>query len=164
MSGTSERVTIAVGIPINQISSGKSEKKKSLTLIDSDDEMTSKIRSSSDMGRVKSIIQRNELKIIHKAAVEKANLECQRITGAGENARRRQMEGLEIKQSHQDTFAPPKSVQDDIIVTKNDNKDIGNNQREKKVGEYRVGEYHFKDYSFVTSSSGQNREYKSFYD
>ena len=91
MSGTSERVTIAVGIPINQISSGKSEKKKSLTLIDSDDEMTSKIRSSSDMGRVKSIIQRNELKIIHKAAVEKANLECQRITGAGENARRRQM-------------------------------------------------------------------------
>lgn len=163
-------ILISVAAPDSKISLHTNNKKKNMKKSSwIDDDIANKIRSSSELGRIRSTNERNQLKDIHERAVEKTNLQCERIIKAGEIAKRRENEGLEVKRSNNAVLVQPISNSKE---GKGSNYDINpssgcktvNDKTNKSLGGYNVSEYDFKEYSFVTKLSSQNREYKSIYD
>ena len=151
-------ISISVAAPDSKTSlCNKTNMKKSSWI---DDDVTNKIRSSSELGRIRSTNERNQLKNIHERAVEKSNLECERIMEAGEIAKRRVNEGLEVRPSSNSMEL--KGPKDDIDACSG--KRTMNDKTNQTPGGYNVSEYDFKEYSFVTKSSSPNREYKGMYD
>ncbi len=127
------------------------------------EDVTKKVKLSSDMGRVRSIIERNNLRKINEKAVEKSDLECDKIMIAGEIAKRRVIEGLEVNQaSFNQQVLLKDTIKDEIIGDTGGNAIKERNQ--EHVEGYQVSEYSIKDYCFITSSAGKTREYKSIYD